>query len=386
LDTGDEPDVGDQPEVDTSPAAAAASPGRVEGDAVLESSGTVDAVEDAGVANNGGSVDDNSVDDNSVDVMLLLGQFRDLAAHPKTRNTLIQDATSLGGLVLLLNDSNPDIVEHTLEIFLLLSKSKDCCQALFHQLGFIESLDNIVIEYGDRREDGGNVARMAVQILNKLTARPPRPHSPASSTSSLKSDENRKRDRRTSAQQRSFDSSYSNHTTSASGGANRPPNTKIQKHQQQKSNSKTITLQIKGLLDVHDRDSCREKLLEVRGVVSLTFDMKLKRAVLRVKSDLRAEDLVLAVMRTQTMSASQVVVDGDGNETLVSFAHLSLSGDTAENEEGDFEYPDYLDDADELPSPEKGHKAMSRVKGEDVNEGSSWFSSVSTFVKDAFYW
>ena len=110
--------------MDTSPAAAAASPGRVEGDAVLESSGTADAVEDAGVANNGGSVDDNSVDDNSVDVMLLLGQFRDLAAHPKTRNTLIQDATSLGGLVLLLNDSNPDIVEHTLEIFLLLSKSK----------------------------------------------------------------------------------------------------------------------------------------------------------------------------------------------------------------------------------------------------------------------
>jgi len=117
-----------------------------------------------------------------------------------------------------------------------------------------------------------------------------------------------------------------------------------------------------------------------------TFDMKLKRAVLRVKSDLRAEDLVLAVMRTQTMSASQVVFDGDGNETLVSFAHLSLSGDCAENEKGDFEYPDYLDDADELPSPEKGHKAMSRVKGEDVNEGSSWFSSVSSFVKDAFYW
>ena len=62
--------------------------------------------------------------DNSRDVMLLLGQFRDIAAHPKSRNQLIQDATSLGGLVLLLNDKNPLIVENTLEIFLLLSKSK----------------------------------------------------------------------------------------------------------------------------------------------------------------------------------------------------------------------------------------------------------------------
>ena len=70
----------------------------------------------------GSEVDDTA--DNSRDVMLLLGQFRDIAAHPKSRNQLIQDATSLGGLVLLLNDKNRLIVEHTLEIFLLLSKSK----------------------------------------------------------------------------------------------------------------------------------------------------------------------------------------------------------------------------------------------------------------------
>jgi len=345
--------------------------------------------EDPDVAGAEGETDD--ITDNSRDVMLLLGQFRDIAAHPKSRNQLIQDATSLGGLVLLLNDKNPLIVEHTLEIFLLLSKSKDCCQALFHQLGFIETLDNIVIEYGDRREDGGNIARMAVQILNRLTARPPRPHSPASSNSSRKSEESRKRDRRSSAQ-RSFDSPSSAlsglaATASSASSFAKPPSTKIQK---QKSNSKTITLQIKGLLDVHDRDTCREKLLQVKGVVSLTFDMKLKRAVLRVKSDLRAEDLVLAVMKTQTMSAAQVVYDGDGNENLVSFAHLSLNGDGNgggdDDDSDDVEYPDYLSDADELPSPEKGDKAMSRVKGEDVNEGGSWFSSVSNFVRDAFYW
>ena len=62
--------------------------------------------------------------DNSPDVLLLLGQFRDIAAHPKTRNQLIQDSTSLGGLVLLLSDPKLIIVEHTLEIFMLLSKSK----------------------------------------------------------------------------------------------------------------------------------------------------------------------------------------------------------------------------------------------------------------------
>ena len=54
--------------------------------------------------------------DNSVDVMLLLGQFRDIAAHPKTRNQLIQDATSLGGLVLLINDKNPKIVEYKVKL------------------------------------------------------------------------------------------------------------------------------------------------------------------------------------------------------------------------------------------------------------------------------
>ena len=77
----------------------------------------------AGAVEGEEDTEDDAVD-NSVDVMHLLGQFRDIAAHPKTRNQLIQDATSLGGLVLLLNDKNPKIVEHTLEIFLLLSKSK----------------------------------------------------------------------------------------------------------------------------------------------------------------------------------------------------------------------------------------------------------------------
>jgi len=335
--------------------------------------------------------EDATVDDDIVDVASLLNQFKDLAAHPKTRSQLVQDSTSLGGLVLLLGDKNPKIVEHTLEIFLLLTLSKDCCQALFHQLGFIESLDNIVIEYGDRRQDTANIARMAVQILNKLTARPPRPLSPASSNSSRKSGEgDRKRGHsQRMAHQRSFDSATSNGQANSNGTSNSSSiaakTARIKKQKSLRQNSKTITLQIKGLLDTHDRDMCREKLLEVKGVISLTFDMKRKRATLRTKSDMRAEDLVNAILLTESMSASQVVYDEDGNENLVSFNKLSLSEQPGEETE-DIDYPEYLSDADEFPSPEKGDKAMSRMKGEDASVGSSWFSSVSNFVKDAFYW
>ena len=68
--------------------------------------------------------DDDDDDDNSGNVMAILAQSKDLAAHPKHREQMIKDATLLGGLVLLLSDKNPQVVEHTLEIFLLLSKSK----------------------------------------------------------------------------------------------------------------------------------------------------------------------------------------------------------------------------------------------------------------------
>ena len=68
--------------------------------------------------------DDDDNDDNSGNVMAILAQSKDLAAHPKHREQMIKDATLLGGLVLLLSDKNPQVVEHTLEIFLLLSKSK----------------------------------------------------------------------------------------------------------------------------------------------------------------------------------------------------------------------------------------------------------------------
>ena len=67
-----------------------------------------------------------------------------------------------------------------------------------------------------------------------------------------------------------------------------------------------------------------EKLLEVKGVVSFTFNMAIQRCYLRVRYDLKPEDLCGVVSATERLAAQQVVKNENGEEVRINCKLLSV--------------------------------------------------------------
>ncbi|RXM99448.1 Armadillo repeat-containing protein 1 [Acipenser ruthenus] len=56
-----------------------------------------------------------------------------------------------------------------------------------------------------------------------------------------------------------------------------------------KEKAKSVTLHIQGLDNADNKGICEEALLKVKGVISFTFQMALKRCTMRICSDLAVE-------------------------------------------------------------------------------------------------
>ncbi|XP_028328265.1 armadillo repeat-containing protein 1-like [Gouania willdenowi] len=105
--------------------------------------------------------------------------------------------------------------------------------------------------------------------------------------------------------------------------------------------------------------------------------MAVKRCIVRIRSDLKAEALASAIASTQVMKAQQVVKAENGDEILYPFPE-----DGAVQVEQNLDLPDYLPE-DESPSQEPD-KAVSRMgSGQD---GSSWLGTAANFLSRSFYW
>ncbi|XP_062260390.1 armadillo repeat-containing protein 1-like isoform X2 [Platichthys flesus] len=141
--------------------------------------------------------------------------------------------------------------------------------------------------------------------------------------------------------------------------------------------AKTVILLIDGLDDWSRRSLCEEVLLKITGVISFTFQMGVRRCIVRVRADLKAESLASAIASTQVMSAQQVVKGERGDEVLVSF----VENGSAEVEQN-LDLPDYLPE-DESPSQEPD-KAVTRVGSNQ--DGASWLGAATNFLSRSFYW
>ncbi|XP_007894929.1 armadillo repeat-containing protein 1 isoform X2 [Callorhinchus milii] len=141
--------------------------------------------------------------------------------------------------------------------------------------------------------------------------------------------------------------------------------------------AKTVVLQIDGLDDASRRNMCEEALLKIKGVISFTFQMGVKRCVVRIRSDLKAEALASAIAATKVLKAQQVIKNETGEEVLVHFQ------DTPVDVEQNTDLPDYLPE-DESPS-KNGDKAVSRV-GSTQDGSYSWFRTATNFLSRSFYW
>ncbi|XP_022066933.1 armadillo repeat-containing protein 1-like [Acanthochromis polyacanthus] len=270
------------------------------------------------------------------DALAVVNQLRDLAADPMNRRAIVQDQGCLPGLILFLDHPNPQVVYSALLAVRYLAECRANREKLKGELGMMLSLQNVV----QKSTTPGETKLLASEIYELLQASSGTESEPAEETVS-------------SRRKAQFFLGSSN------------------------KRAKTIILHIDGLDDSGRRSLCEEALLKIRGVISFTFQMAIKRCIVRIRSDLKAEALASAIASTQVMKAQQVVKTENGEEVLI-----PLVEDGSVEVEQNVDLPDYLPE-DESPSQEPD-KAMSRVgSGQD---GASWLGAAANFLSRSFYW
>ncbi|XP_029971571.1 armadillo repeat-containing protein 1-like isoform X1 [Salarias fasciatus] len=280
------------------------------------------------------------------DALAVVNQLRDLAADPMNRRAIVQDQGCLPGLILFLDHPNPQVVYSALLAIRYLAECRPNREKLKGELGMMLSLQNVV----QKSTTPGETKLLASEIYELLQASGSADSEPAEEPVS-------------SRRKAQFFLGSSN------------------------KRAKTVILHIDGLDDSSSatlrcprqsrRSLCEEALLKIRGVISFTFQMAVKRCIVRIRSDLKAEALASAIASTEVMKAQQVVKAENGEEVLIPFPE-----DGSVEVEQNVDLPDYLPE-DESPSQEPD-KAVSRVgSGQD---GASWLGAAANFLSRSFYW
>ncbi|XP_041658999.1 armadillo repeat-containing protein 1-like [Cheilinus undulatus] len=270
------------------------------------------------------------------DALAVVNQLRDLAADPMNRRAIVQDQGCLPGLILFLDNPNPQVVYSALLAIRYLAECRANREKLKGELGMMLSLQNVV----QKSTTPGETKLLASEIYELLQA-------------SSSADTEQAEEPVSSRRKAQFFLGSSN------------------------KRAKTVILHIDGLDDSSRRSLCEEALLKIRGVISFTFQMAVKRCIVRIRSDLKAEALASAIASTQVMTAQQVVKGESGDEVLIPFKE-----DGSVVVEQNVNLPDYLPE-DESPSQEPD-KAVSRVGS--GQEGASWLGAATNFLSRSFYW
>ncbi|XP_062377514.1 armadillo repeat-containing protein 1 [Sardina pilchardus] len=270
------------------------------------------------------------------DALAVVNQLRDLAADPLNRRAIVEDHGCLPGLILFMDHPNPQVVYSALLAVRYLAECRANREKMKAGLGMMLSLQN-VMQKGTTPGETKLLASEIYEILQNCS--------------------------NPEAEQAEAAASCRRKAQFFLGSTNK--------------RAKTVVLHIDGLDDSARRSLCEEALLKIKGVISFTFQMAVKRCVVRIRSDLKAEALGTAISSTKVMKAHQVVKGEDGNERMV-----PLEGDSEAVVEQNTDLPDYLPE-DESPSQEP-HKAVSRLGS--MQDGSGWLSTAANFLSRSFYW
>ncbi|NP_001008609.1 armadillo repeat-containing protein 1 [Danio rerio] len=270
------------------------------------------------------------------DALAVVNQLRDLAADPLNRRVIVEDQGCFSGLILFLDHPNPQVVYSALLAVRYLAECRANREKMKGELGMMLSLQNVM----QKGTSPGETKLLASEIYEILQ-----------NSSSAE------------AEQAEAGASCRRKAQFFLGATNK--------------RAKTVVLQIDGLDDSSRRSLCEEALLKIKGVISFTFQMAVKRCVVRIRSDLKAEALGTAIASTKVMKAQQVVKGEDGAELVIPFQE-----DSDVVVEQNLNLPDYLPE-DESPSQEQ-HKAVTRLGS--VQDGVSWLNTAANFLSRSFYW
>ncbi|CAL8368245.1 unnamed protein product [Boreogadus saida] len=270
------------------------------------------------------------------EALLVVNQLRDLAADPMNRRAIVQDQGCLPGLILFLDHPNPQVVYSALLALRYLAECRANREKMEGELGMMLSLQNVI----QKSTTPGETKLLASEVYELLQA-----------SSGPESD--RAEGAPSGRRKAQF----------FLGSTNK--------------RAKTVVLHIDGLDDSSRRTLCEEALLKIRGVISFTFQMAVKRCIVRIRSDLKAEALASAIASTEVLTAQQVVKGENGQEILIPFTE-----DGSLQVEQNVDLPDYL--PEEEAQAEEPDKAVTRVgNGQD---GATWLGAAANFLSRSFYW
>lgn len=273
-----------------------------------------------------------------------IAAMKSMATDPKKRVALAKDTTCIGGLVIVLSNSDVSVVKEALETFLLLSECSESRCILKNHVGMMDQLDKLA-----HLPDKDELSQLAATLKAKLmvTEAPKAPLRDSSNTSSRR-------------------------------------NSSVKNQSLQGHKVKTIVLLLRGYQDKGDRDLCARLLLKVKGVISITFDLGKLRCIVRTKPDVKAESLATSIARSMTMTAQQVVRNENGEESFITFGPNSSLEHNVSNGKENTDLPDYLsDDNDSILIDDK---ALKRPTDEDKKKSAGWFSAAANFLANSFYW
>ncbi|CAL8399585.1 unnamed protein product [Arctogadus glacialis] len=311
-----------------------------------------------------------------MDALAIVNQLRDLAADPLNRRAIVEDHGCLPGLILFLDHTNPQVVYSALLAVRYLAECRANREKMKDELGMMLSLQNVMqkteqessshhsfcperwgalqcralgylyssdgpFDFGWRATSPGETKLLASEVYEILQAA----------------------GKEEAEQAEAAAASCRRKAQFFLGSTNK--------------RAKTVVLHIDGLDDSARRGMCEEALLKIRGVISFTFQMAVKRCVVRIRSDLKAEALGTAINSTKVLTAQQVLKAEDGGERMVPF-HEGEAVAVEENTD----IPDYLPE-DESPSQDPD-KAVTRVGA--IGDGSGWLSTAANFLTRSFYW
>ncbi|XP_070960906.1 armadillo repeat-containing protein 1-like isoform X2 [Oncorhynchus clarkii lewisi] len=264
-----------------------------------------------------------------LDALTVVNQLRDLAADPLNRRAIVQDNGCLPGLILFLDHPNPQVVYSALLAVRYLAECRSNREKMKGELGMMLSLQNVM----QKSTSPGETKLLASEIYEILQVAG--------------------NDQAEQAEAEAVSCRRKAHFFM--GSTNK--------------RAMTVVLHIDGLDDSTRRSLCEEALLKIPGVISFTFQMAVKRCVVRIRSDLKAEALGMAINSTKVMKAAQLMLPFQEGAEVVVVEH-------------NVDVPDYLPE-EESPSQEQD-KAVTRVGS--ITDGVGWLSTAANFLSRSFYW
>lgn len=267
-----------------------------------------------------------------MEAVTVVTHLRNLASDPQNRASIVRDRSCLAGLILFLSHQDTHVVEAALQTIHNLCANPNHCDIMRRELGMMVSLENI------KNSDMNNhIKRLAQRIYISLGV-PNRLHTPET-----KNKQNNLQFFISSANKR----------------------------------AKTITLHIHGLDNLDRKSLCEEALLKVKGVISFTFQIAIRRCTVRVKPDLATECLTSAIAETKVLKAQQVITNECGKEVYVPLPSMNNQREKSQC------LPDYLPEEE---SPQKDlEKALTHPGSKDETRG-SWLNAAAGFLSKTFYW